>query len=484
MRPLLLCILTLFLITACSVGPNYKPPNVKIPSHYKEAPSGRKFADPQDICDRGKWWQVFNDPLLNELEERVNISNQNIKVAIAQYDQATALLVQTRSAFYPMVSGSGSVTREKQAVTTTAISALSSSGSTSVNASKGAFTDYNVSLNASWIPDIWGSVRRAVEANVAGVQASAAQVAATRLLMQSSLAQYYFELRGLDGDQKVFNDTVKNYQRLLEITLNQYRAGTVSRANVLQVKSLLELAQVQAIDNGILRAQYEHAIAVLVGLPPANMTILPEVYIAKVPSIPVEMPSMLLERRPDIAQAERLVAEASAEIGVAIAAYFPVLTLTGANGYNSTSLSRLFTEPAHFWSLGAQLADTLFDGGLRRGKVDQACAVLKQTVAQYRQTVLTAFQNVEDNLVALRVLDTEIAKQNEAVKTSREALSVVLNEYKAGTLALSDVLNAEITLYTAQKGANDIAYRQMTAAVNLITALGGGWDVAKLPEKI
>ncbi|OJV85741.1 MAG: RND transporter, partial [Gammaproteobacteria bacterium 39-13] len=427
----------------CTVGPDYQRPSVQIPEQYKEAPVGWKFASPNDECSNEEWWRVFNDSQLDALEVRLEISNQNIKAAFYQYMQARALVTQARAAYFPIISGFGSVTREKSAtssaLSSTAVSGLSA-GTGSTPTVGAPFTNYHLELDASWAPDIWGSVRRTVEGAVAGAQASAAEVAATRLLAQASLAQFYFELRGLDGDQKVLDDTVKNYQKLLRITQNQYKAGTASRANVLQAQSLLELAEVQAIDNGILRAQYEHAIAVLIGVPPAEFCIDANPIAFTPPFIPAALPSTLLERRPDIAQAERLVKQANAQIGVAIAAYFPVLTLTETGGYNATKLANLFSKPAQFWSLGAQLADTLFDGGLRSGQVEAACATLHQTVAQYRQTVLTAFQDVEDNLAALRILNEEFNKQKQAVNTATAALDVVLNSYKAGTAAFADVL--------------------------------------------
>jgi NodT family efflux transporter outer membrane factor (OMF) lipoprotein len=474
----------LFLV-GCTVGPNYKQPKIFVPEHYKEAPAGWKFATPNDTFSM-HWWTVFDDPILDELEGKLNISNQNIALAYAQYMQARAQVTQARSAYYPVVSANASVTREKSAASSNrSESTISGLGPGIQTLSVGKpFTNYHLELDASWAPDIWGAVSRSVESSVANAQASAAQVAAVALLTQASLAQYYFELRGLDGDQRVLNETVNHYKKLLQITTNQYRAGTVSRANVLQTQSQLELAEVQAIDVGILRAQYEHAIATLIGVPPSCLTISPQNKILRPPAIPLEIPCTLLERRPDIAQAERSVASANAKIGVAIAAYFPVLTLTGTGGFNSTSLSTLFSKPAQFWSLGAQLADVIFDGGLRRGQVDEAKAVYCQTVAQYRQTVLAAFQEVEDNLVALRILALEREKQAEAVKTAQKSLDVVLNGYKAGTIPFADVLNAEITLNTAEKGLIDIAYRQMIAAVILIRALGGGWDVSHLSSAL
>lgn len=463
------------MLMGCSFGPDYCPSMVTVPTHYKEAPEGWKIAKPCDECDRGPWWAVFNDPILNDLEEQVNISNQNIMATYAQYMQARALVSQARAAYFPTLSGMAVVTPQKSAA-----AGSQSVDNINVTPRTGTFINYDMELDATWAPDLWGTVRRAVEGSIAGAQADKAQVAAVRLLAQASLAQYYFELRGLDNDQIILNNNVNNYQKLLEITLNQYKAGTVSRANVLQAESLLELAKVQAMDNGILRAQYEHAIAMLAGTVPADVSIAPCAYELHLPDIPVQIPSDLLERRPDIAQAERAVAQASAQIGVAIAAYFPVLNITAADGYNADNVGHLFSPLAQFWSIANQLTQILFDGGLRNAQLDVAWATVHQMVAQYRQTVLAAFQDVEDNLVALRILSQELTTQEQAVKISEESLSVTLNEYKAGTLALADVLNAELTLFTAQKGANDIAYRRATSAVNLIRALGGGWNVSLL----
>lgn len=477
-------ILLIIALTACTVGPDYKRPPVMIPSKYKEAPQGWKIAQPQDDCDRGKWWQVFNDELLNQLEERVNISNQNIKAAEAAYRQAQALVAEARAAYFPVITGSGTFTRQQSSASKTPTQAGSTLATIATQdiTKEPVTNDFNLTLGATWEPDIWGLVRRTVEAANDGAQASAAALALTTLSMQASLAQFYFELRGLDGDQKVLDDTVINYKKLLKITENQYHAGTVSQAAILQVKSLLELAQVAAIDNGILRAQYEHAIAVLTGRPPGDFSIISHNVHIEPPFIPVAMPSTLLERRPDIAESERLVAQANAQIGVAIAAFFPTLTLSATGGFDSSLLKNLFTKPARFWSIAAALADTIYDGGLRSAKVDAARAVYDQTVAMYRQTVLSAFQNVEDNLASLRILDDEVKKQNEAVDSAKKLLQIVTNEYQAGTAQLSDILNAELTLYTAEKGANDINYRRMTAAVGLIMALGGGWDQASLRE--
>lgn len=463
--------LIFLLLNACSVGPDYVRPTVATPSQFKEAPPGWKVATPQN-CDDSAWWEVFKDQELNQLMNKLNVQNETIKGAIAQYYQACALIAQAQAAYFPTATAAVSVTPQKQSSLSSPNTNVASTSTLFVRA---PYTDHNVTLEATWAPDLWGSVRRSVEASVAGAQASKDEIAAVRLLSQASLAQYYFQLRGLDNNQSVLDKTVKTYKKILEITLNQYKVGTASRAQILQIQSLLEQAEVLALDNGILRAQYEHAIAVLMGEPPANFSVVPRSYTATMPIIPTQLPSSLLERRPDIAQAERLVAQANAEIGVAISAYFPVLTLTGMDGWDSINLAKWFTAPAHFWSLGSQLLETVFDGGLRGAKVAQARAVYDQTVAQYRQTVLSAFQNVEDNLAGWRILEKEHSKQNEAVKTAQHSLKIVINEYNAGTAQLSDILNSEITLYGVEQNAYTIAYRQSVAVVSLIQALGGGW---------
>ncbi len=475
-------LLLILLLPGCTLGPDYKRPPVITPVDFKEVPEGWKIASPQDDCDRGPWWEVFKDEKLNALEENLTISNQNIQLALAQYQESRALVAQAKAAFFPVVAGASTFTRSQSsgAKGFTGISSAVDNAANSKPKMLPVLNDYNLTLDASWEPDIWGLVRRTVEGAVGGAQASKAELAQVALSMQATLAQYYFQLKGLDADQFVLDKTVANYQKLLKITQHQYQAGTVSQSAILQVKSQLELAQVQALNNGIARAQYEHAIAVLTGCPPANFSLATSQDKTYLPTIPVMLPSTLLERRPDISQSERLVMQANAQIGVAIAAYFPTLTLTGIGGYDSSMLQHLFTRPARFWSLAAGLADTIFDGGLRSAQVDFAKAGYDATVASYRQTVLNAFQDVEDNLVALSILAKEIDIQHQAVETSVKALDVVLNEYKAGTAQLADVLNAELTLFVAQKGENDIAYRQMTGAVGLIKALGGGWHAEEL----
>lgn len=473
LRLLYLMIFTL-LLEACAVGPNYTLPTVDVPINYKEGSRSWKPANPQ-LCGDTPWWEIFNDPELNQLEQQVNISNQNIAEASAQYLQARALVAQARSAFFPTVSGTVSYTRLKPA------SSANSASPTPVKAVP-PFSIYYIALNSTWEPDLWGAVRRSVEAAKAGAQASAAQLAGVRLSSQATLAQDYFQLRNLDADQKLLNEIVVAYQKSLTLVRKKFIAGTASMSDVMQAISILKVAQAEAIDNGVNRAIFEHAIAVLIGQPPSTFC-LAAVPLNKVPPpIPFQIPSQLLERRPDIAQAERLVAQANANIGVALSAFFPVLTLTGNRGHQSNHLNTLFTFPSLFWSLGAQLTETIFEGGLRIAKTSQARDVYLQNVASYRQTVLAAFQNVEDNLSTLRILAAEYKVQNEAVAAAKKALQLELNDFSAGTVDYTSVIVAQANAYTAEKNAVDIAGRRMVAAVGLITALGGGWDAMEIKE--
>jgi len=478
-----LSVLFLLMITACTVGPNYKKPTITMPGSFKEAPEGWKIAQPQDSCPRGTWWEIFDDPKLNDLEVELNNSNQTLMAAIAQYNQARALVLEARAAYFPTIAGSGSITKEKQSLSNVQVANVGTSNTTSsiVSGAGKPFNIINLTLDATWEPDLWGAVRRNVESAVATAQSDAAFVVLTKLLSEASLAQYYFQLRGLDADQQLLNDMVNDYQKILKITLNQYHAGTVSRLSVVQAQSALQLAQAAAVDISINRAIYEHAIAVLIGKPPSIFSLTSDPLVVKNVYIPVDVPSQWLERRPDVSQAERLVASTNAQIGVAISAYFPVLTLTGMGGYQADTLKHLFRTPAQFWSLGAQLADTLFDAGLRSAEVASARAAYEQAVANYRQTVLTAFQDVEDQLASLRILENEEKIQNEAVKSAEHALRIIMNEYKSGTAQTSDVLNQEIITFTARQNAINVTTRRMVAAALLVKALGGGWNIDKLP---
>jgi len=466
----------LALLDGCKVGPNYVKPKAEIPPAYKED-AGWKVAQPQDQLPRGKWWDLFGDPQLNALEEQVSVSNQSVQLSLAQYRQARALVQEARSALVPAVSLNPAVTRAK---------ASSTLGSQPV--ARGAITAYQVPLDASWTVDLWGQYRRGYESTEASAQASAAQLETTRLAMQSELAQDYFLLRTLDSQKVLLEDTAVNYQKTLDLTKNRYAAGVVSKADVVTAETLLRSTQAQAIAVGVQRAQTEHAIAMLIGQPaplfslpamPLPLTVAP-------PVIPAGVPSTLLERRPDIAAAERSVAAANAQIGVAIAGYYPNLTLNGALGFSTTNsfapcCSQLFTYPSRFWSLGAQAAQPLFNGFLTRAQVDAARAAYDGTVAAYRQTVLTGFQEVEDNLAALRILEEEAKVQAAAVASAEQSVQLFLNQYKAGTISYLDVVVVQDTLLSNKVTAVAILGSRMTAAVLLVRALGGGWQATDLP---
>lgn len=474
----------LLLLSACTVGPHYKKPIVDVPAHYKETPNGWKKAEPNDTSNRGEWWKVFHDPTLDTLETKLTESNQNIAVAYAQYRQACALVDEARASLFPTLSGTISLNRQRQASNGTSFISTSSSGTTSTGSavtsnktsSSSVVTSHAWSLNALWEPDLWGSVRRTIEANTSGAEASAAQLASVRLSSQATLAQTYFQLRATDKDQQLLNDTVTDYQKSLKLTQHRYTAGVVSRTDVIQAETQLETARAQAISNRLTRAQFEHAIAVLLGEPPENISIPAKPLSAKPPLIPVTVPSVLLERRPDVAQAERLANEANAQIGVAISAYFPTLSLSAIASEAHQNYSHWFFIPAMNWTLGSQLAETILDGGLRSATVAAARANYEATVATYKQTVLAAFQEVEDNLASERILKQQSIELEKSAIDAHRALQLVINQYKSGTAQYSDVITAQTTAYTAEKAAADMRGQRMTSAVSLIKALGGGWN--------
>lgn len=452
------------LLGGCAVGPDYARPAMDVPSAFKES-KGWKAAEPRDDELGGRWWEIYNDPLLDALIARIDISNQNLAKAAATYRQAAALVRTARAAYFPAVGADASATRSA--------GSLNRSGTTG---SSSATTIYALGLNASWEPDLWGRVQRTVESNQAGAQASAADLQAVRLSAQAALAQDYWLLRVLDAQTGLLRDTVAAYQRSLQLTLNQYAVGVVSKADVIQAQTQTKAAQAQLLDIGVQRAQTEHAIALLVGQPASTFAIAPAALAAKVPDIPVGIPSSLLERRPDIGAAERRAAAANAQIGVARAAYFPALTLTASDGFQSSSLANLLTAPSRVWSLGPALAQTLFDGGARRAQTEQAIAGYDASVAAYKQAVLTGFQEVEDNLAALRILEQEAQVQDETVRSARHAVTLMLNQYKAGLVSYTSVATVQTTLLGAENTALGILNRRMAASVKLIVALGGGWD--------
>jgi len=464
---------TIGLLTACAVGPDYVRPKAEAPATYKEG-EGWKQAEPQDHVIRGAWWEIFNNPELNTLEEQINISNQNVAAAEAQFRQALALVQVARAGYFPTVTAGASATRALRS---------ENAGVGNPGTSGTTINDYLAPLTASWAIDVWGRVRRLVEAGTASAQASAATLESVRLLTQAQVALDYFQLRTLDAQKKLLDETIIAYQTSLQLTQNRYKSGIASRADVLQAETLLKSTQAQAIDIGVQRAQLEHAIALLLGKP-ASLFSIPAVPLGALPpAVPVGVPSELLERRPDIAAAERNMAAANAQIGVAKAAFYPTVTLNGSAGFESSDLSNWLTWPSRFWSLGAGISEAVFEGGLRRAQTAAARAAYDATVASYRQTVLAAFQQVEDNLAALRILEGEAQVQDGAVQAARQSVTVALNQYKAGTVNYLTVIVVQAQSLNNEITALAIQGRRMTAAVNLIQALGGGWSSSELAEK-
>ncbi len=462
-------------LTACEVGPDYVKPPAPIPAAYKEAPKDWKPAQPRDAAARGPWWDVYNDPVLDGLMRQIDVSNQNLKSFEAAFRQATAIIREARAGYYPTVNANANITRSKTG---------SGSGSTSSSSSTigQAHTRYELSASeASWEIDLWGKIGRLVESDIAAAQASAGDLASARLSAQAQLVSAYMQLRVSDALKRLLDAEVEAFTRSLQITQNRYRAGVAARADVASAQTQLESTRAQAINVGVQRAQFEHAIAVLIGKPPAEFAIAPAADTVPVPEIPVELPSALLERRPDIAAAERRMASANAQIGVAVAAYYPALTLSASTGYLGPAIARLIEAPNSFWSIGPQLAETLFDGGLRSAQVDVARASYDQSVATYRQTVLTGFQQVEDNLSTMRILAEQAGVQQGAVQAARDAERLTLNQYRAGTVDYTSVVTAQTVALNNEETALSILQSRLTASVALIQALGGGWEVSDLP---
>ncbi|MGB8840523.1 MAG: efflux transporter outer membrane subunit [Aliidongia sp.] len=450
------------LLGACTVGPDYVKPEAPIQTSFKEAGEAWSQAEPQDAIDRGAWWSVYKDTVLDGLERQVTVSNQTLRQAEATYRQARALVDQADAAFYPTLSVVPSGTR-------------TSSARVTVN-------QFTANAEASWAPDLWGEVRRTVEGDTDTAEADAANVANAKLLAQATLASDYFQLRGTDQLKTLLDETVTAFTRSLKITKDQYEAGTAQKSDVIQALTQLESAQAQDINTGVLRATLEHAIAVLIGKPPAELTIEPASLTQDVPVTPAGIASRLLERRPDIANAERLVAAANAQIGVAISAYYPTLTLSGAYGYSSPAVSGLFMVANSVWSFAGSASETVFDAGARDAAVIAARATHDQTVATYRQTVLTAFQQVEDELATLRILEKQAVVEADTVKQAKLAVTLFINEYKAGTVAYTSVVTAQATALTEEEAELTILQNRLVASVTLIQALGGGWSVDQLPE--
>ena len=461
------------LLAGCAVGPDYVRPATESPAAYKEN-VGWKVAEPRDNLLKGKWWEIYNDPQLNALEEKVTVSNQTIAAAEAQFRQAAALVESSRAGLFPVIGASASTSRSSKAT--------GSSGSST--RSRNTTNDFLLTGLVTWELDVWGKVRRNVESTEASAQASAADFEAVRLSMHAALAQNYFQLRVLDAQKKLLDETVAEYQKYFDMTQNRYNSGVSSKGDVLKAETQLKTARAQAIDMLVQRSQLEHAIAVLTGNSASTFSIPFSPLDANPPQIPVGIPSELLERRPDIAAAERRMASANALIGVAKAAYYPAITLNGSGGFDAADLTKWMVWPSRFWSIGTTVAETLLDFGLRGSQTDKAIAAFDASVAAYRQSVLTGFQEVEDNLSALRILEEEAAIQDEAVAAARQSAKISLNQYKSGIVSYIDVVTVLTISLGNERTSVDIKGRRMVASVLLIKALGGGWDsAAVLPEK-
>jgi NodT family efflux transporter outer membrane factor (OMF) lipoprotein len=458
--------------TGCAVGPKYKTPAMPAPPAYKETENW-KIAEPSDEKLGGNWWEIFQDPQLNTLEEQINVSNQNLKAAVAQYQQSRAALRYVRADYYPTVTASPSATRQQYSDHRPPQSSFD--GLT--------FNDFVVPLNLSYQANAWGRVSRNVESYREQAQASAADLAAVNLSIHATLAVDYFAARTLDAEEKLLRDTVAQYEQAYQLNEDRYQGGLASEVEVEQARTVLETTRAQMIDVGVARAQYEHAVAVLVGKAPADFTLPPLPLTAPPPPIPVGIPSDLLERRPDIAAAERRVASANAQIGLAKTAYYPLVNILGSGGFESGSITTLLQGPSALWSVGASAMVTVFDVGRRRALNDQAKTAYDSTVASYRQTVLTGFQQVEDNLAALRILEQEAQVQATAVQAAQQSLDLSNTRYEGGVTSYLEVITAQNAALADEVTAVNILGRRMASAVLLIQALGGGWDRVNLPQR-
>lgn len=493
------------LVSACNPAPHYSRPTTPAPPSYKEAPpdqykevTGWKIAEPGDDKIRANWWEMYHDPNLNHLEEQVQISNQTIALAEANFRAARAVVVSARSALFPTVTTNPSFSNSRFAARQTILPGNAVSGAnggttggtaTGGTASSGAaatgassYNYFSLPIDVSYTVDLWHRVRNNIAANVYTAQARGADVATALLSTHSELAQDYFQVRAVDQHRSILERTIENYRQSLHLTTTLYHAGLASEEDVSQAQTQLNTAIAQATDLGVARAQYEHAIATLTGKSASEFSLAAGAFTPNPPAVPVGIPSEVLERRPDIASAERQVAAANAQIGVAKAAYYPNLTLSASAGFESTAIAQLFTWPSRFWSVGPVLAQTLFDAGARRGATEQAQAAYDAAAATYRQTVLSDFQAVEDNLAALRILAEEVVEQHEAVASSQYYLDLAMTRFRAGIDSYLSVITAQTTLLTNQITEVDIQLRQMTSSVGLIMSLGGGWDTTELPS--
>ncbi len=459
-------------LSGCVVGPKYRTPTVQAPPAYKEI-GDWKPAQPSDQNLGGAWWKIFQDPQLDALEDQVNVSNQNLKAAEAQYRQARAVLRYYRADYYPTVTAGPSATRTR----------ISANAPTSTLLRGATYNDFVFPFDVSYQADVWGRVRKNVESYREQAQASAADLATVNLSMHADLAVDYFQARSLDSEEQLLNSTVKEYEQALELNESRYQGGIASEVEVEQARTILQTTQAQAIDVGVARAQFEHAVAILIGRPPADFSLPPLPLTAPPPHIPISVPSELLERRPDIASAERLVASANAQIGVAKSAYYPVINLGASGGFESSAITTLINGPSGLWSIGLSAVGTVFDVGRRRALTDQARAAYDSQVANYRQSVLNGFQQVEDNLAAVRILEHEAQVQDEAVAAAQRSLDLSVTRYTGGVTSYLEVITAQNAALADEVTAVNILGRRMANTVLLIQALGGGWDRSSLPER-
>jgi NodT family efflux transporter outer membrane factor (OMF) lipoprotein len=469
-------------LSSCMVGPRYNRPSAPVPVAYKEPPPpGWKEAAPNDGVIRGKWWEIYGDPQLNGLEEQVIVSNQNVLQLEAQFRAARDAVRIARAALFPLITTAPSITASRAGGGGGGGGTASGSNGGSGGSTSSVRTNYIIPFDFSYQVDLWGNIRRSVRLSAENAQATAAQLENVRLTVQSELAQDYFQLRGLDGQRDLLEKTVASFDEYLTLTKNRFSGGVASGADVAQAETQLNSVKEQLIDLGVARAQFEHAIAVLTGRPPADLALPYDAKQPTPPSIPVGVPSTLLERRPDIAQSERQMAAVHEQIGIAQAAFFPALTLSASAGLQASSFLSLFSWPSRLWTVGAGLGETLFDAGRRRGQVSQARDIYDAAEAGYRQTVLTAFQQVEDNLAASRILADEAVATDLTIVSARRSLDISTYQYKAGTANYLQVLLAQTALLGEERAALSVLTRRMTATVLLIEALGGGWEASKLP---
>jgi NodT family efflux transporter outer membrane factor (OMF) lipoprotein len=482
------------LLAGCNVGPKYHPPTMTAPPAFKESPAqfketdGWTVAQPQDATLHGKWWEIYNEPELNALEEELNIDNQNIRQYFENFMEARALVREARSQYFPTVSIGPSYTRSQTSSNiTSANGTAGTSGGTTTTTTTSTTSggrqsqSFVLPFEASWEPDLWDKVRNTVRANQYNAQLSAADLENERLTEQASLAEYYFEIRGQDALQQILNETVDADRKAYESEKTRYETGVDDQISMVEAQTTLETAESAATNLGIARAQYEHAIAMLVGKQASTFSIPVRPLTTDPPPIPIGLPSQLLERRPDVAQAERNMAAANAQIGVAYAAYYPALTLSGTIGVESSAIKNLLTWPSRYWSVGPAVSETIYDGGLRRATVNQYIATYNADLAAYRQSVLTAFQQVEDYLAEVRILSQQILRQQEAVNSSQTALKLEIDRYDTGIDPYIDVVTEQTALLNNQQTLATLHVQEMTASVELIEALGGGWDRSQLP---